>query len=72
MDKLSAGDKSLFHGHLAPGAEAIRNVTGGWGGSWWTGCHGRHFPRGSRSLSTDRSGASTRRWGNIFRFTIAS
>ena len=29
MDKLSAGDQSLFHRHLAPGAETIRNVTGG-------------------------------------------
>jgi hypothetical protein len=55
VDKLSACDEPLFHGYLAPGAEAIRQILRHDRLSVGIGCHGEHSPRAPRNLSTDES-----------------
>jgi hypothetical protein len=47
MNELSAGDQSLLHGHLAPGAEAVGEFGGGRFGA---GGHGRAFSMRAKKL----------------------
>jgi hypothetical protein len=56
MNELPAGHQSFVHGYLAPGAEAVRNVSGGRLG---TGSHGPAFsPRVANLVNRPHRGSN--------------